>query len=228
MKKEQDEDEISNEGSIVVQDNDNGDEPRIWAVRDRERAVPQTVLARTMRCVPTDAEKKLWRHLHRLSLNGSHFRRQVRLGPYIVDFASHKARVVIEVDRGQHAENPADALRTKFIEGQGYRVLRFWNSEVLGNIEGVLEVIQAAVAVVLRSSATNSSPPPCGEGSGVVPCGTAVTQPADPPPHPSPQGGREFRRRGLCLIRIPFVRSIPFLTLSLNLDVSSRGHSPDA
>jgi very-short-patch-repair endonuclease len=167
------------------------DEPRIWALRDRERVAPQTVLARTMRRVPTDAEKKLWWHLHRLSLKGSHFRRQVRLGPYIVDFASHKARVVIEVDGGQHAENAADAVRTKFIEGQGYRVLRFWNNDVLGNIEGVLEVIQATVEAASQGRAAHSSAPPCGEGSGVgvVPHGTAVTQAPDPPPHPSPTRG---------------------------------------
>ena len=104
-----------------------------------------------MRRVPTEAEKKLWWHLHRLQLDGSHFRRQVRLGRYIADFASHKARIVIEVDGGQHAESAADAERTRFIEGQGYRVLRFWNNEVLSNIEGVLEVIQTAVSA-------NSSP----------------------------------------------------------------------
>jgi very-short-patch-repair endonuclease len=167
------------------------DEPRIWALRDRGRVAPQTVLARAMRRVPTDAEKKLWWHLHRLSLKGLHFRRQVRLGPYIADFASHRARVVIEVDGGQHEGNAADAVRTKFIERQGYRVLRFWNNDVLRNIEGVLEVIQAAVDVASLGGAAHSSPPPCGEGSGVgvVPHGTAVTQPPDPPPHPSPTRG---------------------------------------
>jgi very-short-patch-repair endonuclease len=165
------------------------DEPRIWAVRDRERMAPQTVLARTMRRMPTDAEKKLWWHLHRLPLKGSHFRRQVRLGPYIVDFASHRARVAIEVDGGQHEGNAADAVRTKFIERQGYRVLRFWNSDVLRNIEGVLEVIQATVEAASLGGAPHSSPPPCGEGLGVgvVPHGTAVTQP--PAPYPSPTRG---------------------------------------
>ena len=167
------------------------DEPRIWALRDRGRAAPQTVLARTMRRLPTDAEKKLWWHLHRLSLMGSHFRRQGRLGRYIVDFASHKARVVIEVDGGQHAENAADAVRTKFIEGQGYRVLRFWNNDVLGNIEGVLEVIQATAEAASLGGAAHSSPPPCGEGLGVgvAPGGTTGAPWHDPPPHPSPTRG---------------------------------------
>jgi very-short-patch-repair endonuclease len=126
-----------------------GDEPRIWALRDRSAVAPQTSLARGMRRSPTMAEKKLWWHLHRLSIDGSHFRRQVRVGRYIVDFVSHKARLVIEVDGGQYAENAGDAERTRFIEGQGYRVLCFWNNDVLGNIEGVLEVIQAAVEAAL-------------------------------------------------------------------------------
>jgi very-short-patch-repair endonuclease len=175
----------------MIRNNGDDDEPRIWALRDCSVVAPQTILARGMRRAPTDAEKRLWWHLRRLSVSGSHFRRQVRLGRYIVDFASHKARVVIEVDGGQHAENAADLMRTKFIERQGYRVLRFWNNDVLSNIEGVLEVIQATVGAALLCSATDSSPPPCGEGLGVgvVPYGTAGTQPPDPPPHPSPTRG---------------------------------------
>jgi very-short-patch-repair endonuclease len=71
----------------------------------------------------------------------------VRLGRYIVDFASHSARLVIEIDGGQHAEQAvADGQRTQFLEAQGYRVLRFWNNEVLTNIDGVLEAIQCALA----------------------------------------------------------------------------------
>jgi len=135
----------------MARNNGDRDEPRTWAVRDRTRIAPQSLFARRMRRVPTEAEKRLWWHLHRLQLDGSHFRRQVRLGRYIADFASHKARIVIEIDGGQHAESAADAERTRFIEGQGYRVLRFWNNEVLSNIEGVLEVIQTAVSA-------NSSP----------------------------------------------------------------------
>jgi very-short-patch-repair endonuclease len=165
------------------------DEPRIWAIRDRTKVAPQTSLARTMRSSPTMAEKKLWWHLHRLSVAGSHFRRQVRLGRYIADFASHKARLVIEVDGGQHAENAADVERTKFIEGQGYRVLRFWNNEVLGNVEGVLEVIQAAASASVGSDA-GLSHRPCREARGRVPDGAASTQLHHPHPHPLPTRGR--------------------------------------
>ena len=153
------------------------DEPRVWALRDRTVVAPQTLLARNMRRSPTTAEKKLWWHLHRLSVNGSQFRRQVRIGRYIADFASHKARLVVEVDGGQHAENAADAERTKFIEGQGYRVLRFWNNDVLGNIDGVLEVIQAAIDVGSLDNATHSPPFPMGKRAGlrrvITPCPTA-------------------------------------------------------
>jgi very-short-patch-repair endonuclease len=120
------------------------DEPRTWARLDRSvPAPPQRALARKMRAEPTDAEYKLWWHLrHRLKASGTHFRRQVRIGRYIADFVSHGARIVIEVDGGQHAVNAdADMERTKSLEGNGYRVLRFWNNDVLTNIEGVLEEI---------------------------------------------------------------------------------------
>jgi very-short-patch-repair endonuclease len=115
-----------------------------------------------MRLAPTDAERKLWWHLrHRLAVQGSHFRRQVRLGHYIVDFACHQLRVAIEIDGGQHAEQVGrDAARTKFLESQGYRVLRFWNNEVLANIDGVLEVIHSAILAT-----PTPTPPRKGEGS---------------------------------------------------------------
>jgi len=94
-------------------------------------------------------------------MDGTHFRRQVRLGSYIVDFACHQARLIIEVDGGQHTESvSADLARTKFLEAQGYRVLRFWNNDVLRNIDGVLEAIQSAIT-------------------------------STPTPNPSPQGGGE-------------------------------------
>ena len=98
-----------------------------------------------MRAEPTDAERKLWWHLRYRLDAASHFRRQVRLGRYLVDFASHRTRLVVEVDGGQHVESAADIARTMFIETQGYRVLRFWNHDVLRNIDGVLEVIQSEI-----------------------------------------------------------------------------------
>ena len=115
-----------------------------------------------MRSTPTKAEQKLWWHLrHRLATPASHFRRQVHLGRYIVDFANHSLKVVIEIDGGQHARQiKSDALRTKFLQSEGYRVLRFWNNDVLGNINGVLEMIQSAILPT-----PTPTPPHKGEGS---------------------------------------------------------------
>jgi very-short-patch-repair endonuclease len=90
--------------------------------------------AQELRRNTTDAEKRLWRQLRRLDLDGSHFRRQVPIGPYIADFACMAARLLIEIDGSQHAEdrNKAhDDARTCWLEKEGYRVLRFWNSDVV-------------------------------------------------------------------------------------------------
>jgi very-short-patch-repair endonuclease len=137
-------------------------EPRVWALRDRGIVPVNRTRAHAMRSEPTKAERKLWWHLrHRLALPTSHFRRQVHLGRYIVDFASHGLKIVIEIDGGQHAtQHKQDAMRTKFLESEGYRVLRFWNNEVLDNIDGVLEVIQSACLPT-----PTPAPPHKGEGS---------------------------------------------------------------
>jgi very-short-patch-repair endonuclease len=104
----------------------------------------QQQFARRMRAQPTDAERVLWQRLrHDVALVGSHFRRQALIGPFIVDFASRKAKLVIELDGGQHDwQQESDEKRTSFITAEGYRVLRFWNHDVLGNLEGVLTEIQ--------------------------------------------------------------------------------------
>jgi very-short-patch-repair endonuclease len=138
------------------------DEPRIWALRDRSVVPINKVRARAMRATPTKAEQKLWWHLrHRFASPASHFRRQVHLGRYIVDFANHRLKVVIEIDGGQHAERTkSDFQRTRFLESEGYRVLRFWNNEVLGDIDGVLEMIQSEILTT-----PTPTPPYKGEGS---------------------------------------------------------------
>lgn len=89
------------------------------------------------------------------SFQDHHFRRQVPIRHFIADFASHRAKLVIEVDGGQHSE-AADAARTRVIHQEGYRVLRFWNNEVLGNPDGVWTVIDAA----LRDRHPTPSPSP--------------------------------------------------------------------
>jgi len=88
----------------------------------------------------TDAERRLWRLLKE-SFSDWHFRKQVPLSHFIADFASHRAKLVIEVDGGQHGV-AKDLPRTRVIEREGYRVLRFWNNEVLENTEGVLAIIR--------------------------------------------------------------------------------------
>jgi very-short-patch-repair endonuclease len=97
--------------------------------------------ARTMRGAPTDSELRLWRLLRDRRLNGFKFRRQVQVGPYIVDFLCVGAKLIVEADGSQHAENRHDKARDAYLEGQGWKVLRFWNNEVVQNREGVLETI---------------------------------------------------------------------------------------
>ncbi len=100
-------------------------------------------LAKALRKNFTDTERLLWRHLRAKQMEGYKFRRQEPIGSYIVDFVCQEKMIVIEVDGGQHSlERERDFERDKWVEGQGYRVLRFWNNEVLTNIDGVLEVIQ--------------------------------------------------------------------------------------
>jgi len=94
----------------------------------------------------TSAERALWRGL-REALPEWHWRKQVPLGPYFADFASHSAKLIIELDGGQHALSPDhDAKRTRFLEAEGFRVLRFWNNEVLTNTSGVLDRIAEALS----------------------------------------------------------------------------------
>jgi 2-isopropylmalate synthase len=92
--------------------------------------------ARTMRGAPTDSELRLWRLLRERRLNGFKFRRQVPVGPYIVDFLCVGAKLIVEADGSQHAESRHDKARDAYLEGQGWKVLRFWNNEVVQNREG--------------------------------------------------------------------------------------------
>jgi very-short-patch-repair endonuclease len=94
----------------------------------------------------TEPERKLWWLLRRKQLQGFRFRRQVPIGPYIADFACHSARLVVELDGGQHTVQAAyDDRRTHWLATAGYRVLRFWNAEVFTNSDGVLETIRLAL-----------------------------------------------------------------------------------
>ena len=106
-----------------------------------------TLRSRDLRNNLTDAERKLWRVIRNRQLNGIRFNRQVPIGPFICDFVARTEKLIIEVDGGQHAiEATADARRARFLEDRGYLVIRFWNNEVLENIEGVVEAILQALA----------------------------------------------------------------------------------
>jgi very-short-patch-repair endonuclease len=96
-----------------------------------------------MRRAPTDGELRLWRLLRDRRLSGFKFRRQVPVGSYIVDFLCVGAKLIVEADGSQHAESPRDNIRDAYLESEGWKVLRFWNNEVLQNREGVLVTIFA-------------------------------------------------------------------------------------
>jgi very-short-patch-repair endonuclease len=105
--------------------------------------------ARELRGRSTSAEFHLWRHLLRRSLKNAKFRRRHPIGPYIVDFYCKEAMLIIEIDGGGHGistQSSEDIQRTRELERLGFRVLRFWNNEVLQNTEGVLQTIAEALA----------------------------------------------------------------------------------
>jgi len=100
-------------------------------------------IAKALRKNLTDSERKLWRYLRARQLEGLKFRRQEPIGGYVVDFVCFEKHLVIEVDGGQHAqEKNKDAVRDAWLREQGFRVLRFWDNEVMANTEGVLDSIR--------------------------------------------------------------------------------------
>lgn len=116
-----------------------------------------TTKARELRKNPTDAERYLWQYLRFRQFGGYKFRRQQPLGRYIVDFVCLEQKLVIEIDGGQHSTQVQyDQERSAWLEAQGFRVLRFWNNEVLREVETVKAVIWEAV----MQSHPHLSPPP--------------------------------------------------------------------
>jgi len=93
----------------------------------------------------TDAEQALWKLLRRKQLDGHRIRKQVPIDQYIVDFCCLDARLIIELDGGQHSESAADSARDARLQSQHFRVLRFWNDDVLKNPEGVMQVVLKAL-----------------------------------------------------------------------------------
>jgi very-short-patch-repair endonuclease len=121
--------------------------------------------ARSLRRELTPAERKLWSILRNRQIAESKFRRQQAIGPYVADFTCHERRLIIEADGGQHAEATTDVRRTAFLESKGYRILRFWNSEILTNLDGVAQVIATELSSPHPARAARESPSPSrGEG----------------------------------------------------------------
>jgi very-short-patch-repair endonuclease len=126
--------------------------------------------ARRLRRRATDAERRLWSRLRAQAFHGLKFRRQHPIGRYVVDFACLERALVVELDGGQHSV-AVDARRTAAIERHGFRILRFWNNQVLGNLDGVLRQLEQEIGKTNRPS-PRPSPPSGARG----PCGTASQQ----------------------------------------------------
>ena len=127
-------------------------------------ANPRTRRARALRRNATQAERILWRALRTMPLP-VRVRRQHPIGRHIADFAVPSRKLVIEIDGGHHATTVArDQARTRVLEARGWRVIRFWNNDVTGNLEGVLETIAAEIQ--RAPSSPRPSPPPAGEERG--------------------------------------------------------------
>ena len=121
--------------------------------------------ARYMRANPTDAERKLWYILRDKRLNELRWRRQQVIDDrYIVDFVCFKHRLMVEADGSQHVESEDDVERDVWLMGQGFRVLRFWNSDILNNMEGVAETIISATRNIAAQTCGAPTPNPLPQG----------------------------------------------------------------
>ena len=104
-------------------------------------------IARRLRREATDAERRLWSRLRNRQVAGIKFRRQVPIGPFVADFASVEAKIVVEVDGSQHAHTvEQNRMRSDALGSAGYLVLRFWNNDLLDNIDGVVSEIERTLA----------------------------------------------------------------------------------
>ena len=126
------------------------------------RVMSRISRARQMRRQSTDTERALWAKLRDRRMMNCKFRRQFPIGRYIVDFVCHQYNLVIEIDGGHHAEQQDyDAVRTEWLKSQGFDVIRYWNNDVLTEMESVLESIGDA----LKKRGASYSPPPSPRGS---------------------------------------------------------------
>jgi len=114
--------------------------------------------AKTLRRNQTDAERRMWSVLRDRRLDRVKFRRQVPIGPYIADFVSFEARLVVELDGSQHADSKRDKIRDEWFANDGYRVLRFWNSDLTLHRGAVLEAIWHHVQFQTAPSSVSAPP----------------------------------------------------------------------
>src|SRR5579871_5597876 len=128
----------------------------------RTRNIPKFARTQTLRSSSTEAEKKLWYRLRDRRLGGTKFVRQAPVGPYYVDFVCRTCKLVVELDGSQHADSVHDDKRDAILITLGYRILRFWNADVLGSIDDVCETIFAAVEGRLEPFERFKSPTPEG------------------------------------------------------------------
>jgi very-short-patch-repair endonuclease len=113
-----------------------------------QRRVRGSVLrSRALRSNSSDAEDRFWQMVRGRQVSGAKFVRQFPVGPYFADFACREAALVVELDGGQHADNARDDIRTAYLNLQGYSVLRFWNDDVLTNMEGVYQALVDTLAL---------------------------------------------------------------------------------
>lgn len=125
------------------------DEKLAYRIRTRTKTLKR---ARELRTQPTDAEMRLWKYLRQRQISGFHFRKQCPVGPYIADFACLSAKLIIELDGGQHADSTTDSVRDAWFAAHGYRTLRFWNTDVLANTDGVFLMITEALGQLESTS----------------------------------------------------------------------------
>lgn len=127
----------------------------------------QREFARQLRNNQTDAERKLWQYLRAKQLYSRKFRRQAAIGKYIVDFVCFELKLVVELDGGQHNETGQreyDAQRSTWLQSQGFEVLRYWNHDVMENVESVVEAIGLVMQRQLQGQPPSPSPSPRGGG----------------------------------------------------------------
>ncbi|WP_293704735.1 endonuclease domain-containing protein [Sphingopyxis sp. UBA6723] len=109
---------------------------------------PSTGIARKLRRNETEAEKQLWRVLRARQFLGLKFRRQSPVAGFVADFLCEEMRIIVEADGGQHAESPSDERRTALLQAAGYHVIRYWNNDIMSNLECVLEDLRGRLAAI--------------------------------------------------------------------------------